>query len=149
MEILNKLEKDYTQAFKEKNELVLLVLRGIKTAITNLEIGKNREAITEDELIKLLRSEVKKRRESAQLYTNGNRPELAKKENDEIEIISQYLPAELNEDDVKKKINEVIAKMGEVTIKDMGKIVGLVMKDLGSAADGSMVSKLIKEALNK
>ncbi|MFA6322751.1 MAG: GatB/YqeY domain-containing protein [Candidatus Buchananbacteria bacterium] len=147
MEILTQLEKDYLQAFKEKNELVLLVLRGLKTAITNAEIAKNRQALTGDELIKLLKTEVKRRKEAAEMYQTGNRPDLAEKETKEIEVIVKYLPAELSEEDVKQKISQVIAQVGATSPADTGKVMGLVMKELGSMADGNVVSRLVKAEL--
>jgi hypothetical protein len=149
MALLTQLEKDYIQAFKEKNELVVLVLRGLKTAITNAEIAKNRQALTDEETLKLLRTEIKRRKESAVMYAQGGRPELADKENQEITVIAQYLPPEIGEDDIKKKIREVIAKTGAAGPQDMGKVMGAVMKELGGNADGNVVNKLVKEELAK
>lgn len=148
MEVLQKLETDYSQALKEKNELVLLVLRQIKTALSNAEIAKNREKLTEEEVIKLLRSEVKKRREAAALYQQGGRDELAEKEIKEIEVVNQYLPPELGEDEIKQKILTVIEKIGAVGPQDTGKVMGAVMKELGGQVDGNVVSQLVKDALS-
>ena len=100
MKILQQIEDNFSKALKEKDELVVLVLRQLKTAISNGEIAKNREKLTEEELIKLLRSEVKKRKEATSLYQEGGRDELAKKEQSEIEIIEKYLPAQLGQDQV-------------------------------------------------
>ena len=149
MDIITKLENDYTQAFKSKNELVVLVLRGLKTAITNAEIAKNREALTELEIIKLLKTEVKRRKDAAQMYDKGNRADLATKERQEIEIIMPYLPAELDENDIKNKVIEMIQKLGAQTPADTGKVMGAVMKELGAMADGSVVGKIVKEELSK
>jgi len=149
MEILTQIEKDYSQAFKAKNELVVLTLRGIKSAITNAEIAKNREALTDDDIIKLLRTEVKRRKEAAELYLQGGRPELAAKEKKEAEVIIKYLPAEISADDIDKKITEAIAKTGATGVADTGKVMGLVMKELGGAADGKVVGELVKIALAK
>lgn len=147
--VLTQLEEDFSQALKEKNELVVLVLRQLKAAITNAEIAKKREKLTEEEAIKLLRSEIKKRKEAIELYQKGGRPELADKETKEIEIIQKYLPPELSQEEIKKKINEVIIKTGASEPKDIGKVTGLVMKELGGQADGSVVSQLVKEELAK
>ncbi|MFA6215899.1 MAG: GatB/YqeY domain-containing protein [Patescibacteria group bacterium] len=149
MEILEQIEKDYNQAFKEKNELAVLTLRQLKTVLTNASIAKNREPLAEAEVIKILRTEVKKRKESAELYRQGGRPEAAEKEKQEIGIVSRYLPVDLDENTIKQKIAEVIAKTGAATPADMGKVIGAVVKELGSQADGSVVSRLVKEALSK
>ncbi len=149
MSIIEQIAGDYNQAFKKKDELAVLTLRQLKTAITNLEISKNREAITGEETIKLLRTEVKRRKEAAALYDQGGRPELADKERKEIEIISRYLPAELGAGEIKAKIQAVIAAAGASGPQDAGKIMGLVMKELGGAANGKVVGELVKQALAK
>jgi len=149
MEVLKQLEKDYLQAFKAKNELAVLVLRQLKTAITNAEIVKKREKLTAEEITKLLRSEVKKRREAIELYQRGGRPELADKEKREIEVVSQYLPPELGEDEIKRKIAEVIKQLGVSGPPATGKVMSAVMKELAGQADGSLVSQLVKAALEE
>lgn len=149
MEILKKLEVDFNQALKKKDELVVLVLRQIKTAITNAEIAKNREKLTAQELIKLFRREVKKRKEAAQLYEQGGRGELAEKERKEIEIVSQYLPPEISEENIKQKISAVVAKIKAAGPQDTGKVMGAVMKELDGQADGNVVSRLVREVLSK
>ncbi len=149
MDIINKLENDYTQAFKNKNELVILVLRGLKTAITNAEIAKNREALTELEIIKLFKTEVKRRKDAILMYEKGGRQDLADKERQEVEIISQYLPAELGEDEIKKKVIEVIEKTGAKTPAEAGKVIGAVVKELGGNADGGVVGQIVRSELSK
>lgn len=149
MEVKKQLENDFLQAFKEKKELAVLVLRQIKTALTNVEIAKNRQALTEPEVIKVLRSEVKRRKDSAALYSQGGRPELAQKENKEIEIIAKYLPAEIGEDAIRQKIAEIIGQTGALGLPDTGKVMGAVMKALAGQADGNVVSRLVKEELEK
>lgn len=149
MDVLSQIENDYKQALKEKNELAVLVLRQLKTAISNAQIANNREALTEEGITKLFRSEVKKRRDSAQLYKKGGREELAKKEEQEIGIISKYLPEELSEDVIKQKAEEVISQVGAAGPQDTGKVMGLVMKELGSAADGSVVSRIVADILKQ
>ena len=149
MEILQKIEKDFNQAFKAKNELVVLVLRQLKTALTNAEIANKREKLKEEEVIKIFRSEIKKRKEAAELYLQGGRAELADKEKKEIEIISQYLPAQMGPDQIRQKVTEVMQKIGATSPADTGKVMGAVMKELAGQADGNLVSSLVKEALIK
>jgi uncharacterized protein YqeY len=147
MDVLKKIEQDFNQAFKNKDELVVLVLRQIKTALTNAEIAKNREALSEQEIIKILRSEIKKRKEAIELYQKGGRPELAAKETKEIEIVSQYLPPALSEEQIRAKIQEVIAQSKASSQKDSGKVIGQVVKEFNGQADGNTVSQLVKELL--
>ena len=149
MEILSQIEKDYSQAFREKNELVVLTLRGIKAAITNAEISKNRQALTEADIIKLLRTEIKRRKEAADLYLQGGRPELADKEKKEVDVIMKYLPPEISADEINKKIDAAIAQTGAAGAADTGKVMAAVMKELGGAADGKVVGELVKKALVK
>jgi hypothetical protein len=149
MSVLSQLETDYNQAFKAKDELAVLTLRQLKTALTNAEIAKSRQALAEEEVIKLLRSEVKKRNEAAQLYSQGGRQDLADKERMEVEIISRYLPPEMSEEKIKEKIKEIVSKTGANSPKEIGQVTGLTMKELGGMANGSVVSRLVKEALSQ
>lgn len=149
MEVLQQIEKDFNQSLKNKDELALLVLRQLKTAISTAEIAKNREKLTEEELIKILRSEVKKRKDAADLYKKGGRDELAEKEIKEITVVEKYLPAQLGEDQVRQKVSKVIEKINANGLADMGKVIGAVMKELAGQADGGLVSSIVKEELSK
>lgn len=148
MEAILKIGEDLIQSLKDKDELTTLVLRQLKTSITNAEIANSRKDLSEEQVIKIFRSEVKKRKEAAKLYFQGGREELAAKENAEIEVIKKYLPAEISEDQIKAKVTEIVEKLGASGMQDMGKVIGAVVKELGGAADGSIVSKLVKEQLS-
>lgn len=147
MEVIKQIEKDFSQALKEKDKLAVLVLRQLKTAVTNAEIAKKREELTEEEITKLLRSEVKKRREAAELYEKGGRKDRAEQEKNEIEIVIKYLPPELGEEEIKQRISAVIEKIGASGSQDIGKVMGMAMKELAGRADGNVVSRLAKEEL--
>jgi hypothetical protein len=149
MSLVSQLEPEIVQAMKAREALVVEVLRGLKTALTNAEIANNRETLGEEGELKVLKTEVKRRRDAVELYKQGGRPELAEKEEQEIGIISKYLPAQMSEDDIRVKVKEVIAQLGATTPQDMGKVMGAAVKALGSAADGSLVSKIVKEELSK
>lgn len=148
MEILTQLENDYNQALRGKEELAVLLFRQLKTAINNAEIANNRGKLDSDKVIKLLRSEVKKRKESANLYRQGGRPELADKEDKEIDIINKYLPAQLDEEVIIQKVEEVIRRLGASGLADTGKVIGEVIKELSGQADGAVVGKIVKEKLS-
>jgi len=149
MDIRQQLEADYETALKAHDDATVLTLRQLKTALTNAEIGKSREALSDDEVIKLLRSEVKKRRDAIELYQRGGRPELAEKEQQEVTVISRYLPPELDEAIVRAKVEEVVAQLGASGPSETGKVTGAVLKALAGQADGSVVSKLVREALTR
>lgn len=149
MDIRKQLEADYGTALRAHDDATVLTLRQLKTALTNAEIGKSREALSDDEVIKILRSEVKKRRDAIELYERGGRPELAEKERLEVAVISRYLPPELDEAIVRAKVEEIVAQLGASGPSDTGKVTGAVMKALAGQADGSVVSKLVREALTR
>ena len=147
MEIITQIENHLSQAAKDKDQLAVLTLRGIKTALTNAEIAKNREPLADDQVIKVLRTEVKRRQEAAELYQKGGRDELAQKEQKEIEIIKKYLPAEMSDDQIRGKVKEAIGQVSASGPQDMGKVMGLSMALLKGQADGSTVSKIVSEEL--
>ena len=146
--IEQRIEADYQVAVKAKNTEVLGVLRLVKAAITNEKIANKRADFTEEDLIKILRREAKKRHDSAQIYQQGNRSDLADKELKEIEIIKRYLPEELNDSDIAKLIEGVI-KENNFTPPDFGQAMKLVMAKVAGQADGAKISRLLKEFLSK
>jgi uncharacterized protein YqeY len=147
MSIIQQIESELIQALKAKNELVVLTLRQVKTAVTNEEIKNNRQVLSDDQVTKVIKSEAKKRKESIELYKQGSRNDLAQKEQQELEIISKYLPEEMGEDEIRSKVIEVIQKIGATSPAETGKVMSQVMASLQGAADGSVVSKIVKEQL--
>ena len=103
MALLQQIEQAFIKAFKERNQPVVLVLRGLKAAIKNAQIAARKQELTEDEVVKVLRSESKKRKEALELYQQGGRPELAEREQHELDIISAYLPVQMDEQQVRAK----------------------------------------------
>ena len=120
----------------------------VLTAITNEEVsGKEARVLTEDEIITVLSREAKKRREAAEEFAKANRPDKSAEEKAEGEVIANYLPAQLSEDDVKKMIAAAIASTGAAGPADMGKVMGAIKGQIAGRADGSLVSSLVKAAL--
>lgn len=144
-----KLNSDLKEAMKNKDSAKVSVLRMLLAAIHNETIAllKKDSGLTDEEIIKVIKREVKKRKDSVEQYTAGNRPELAAAEQKEIEILNIYLPAEMSEEEVKKIVAEVIAEMGEVVPSQFGLVMKNVMAKTAGQADGGMVSKVVKEAL--
>ena len=135
-------------AMKEKNQVALAALRAVKSEILLAQTSGSGEDITEDEEIKILSKLVKQRKDSATIYTEQNRNDLAEPELAQAEIISQFLPAQLSEEDIEKVVIETIAKVGADGMKDMGKVMGMVNKQLAGQADGKTISTIVKAKLS-
>jgi uncharacterized protein YqeY len=137
---------DLVAAMKAKEALKLEVLRGLKSAFTNELVATKRkptDPLPDEDVISVIRREVKKRKESAEAFRTGNRPELAEKEEAELVILNAYLPALMSKDDIKKIAEAKKTEMGITDKKDMGKFMGAVMKDLAGKADGADVKDVV------
>ena len=119
-----------------------------KPSLKEEELAKE-SALTDQELIDVISSEIKKRKDAILLYEKGNRQELADKEKKEVEILKKYLPEQLSEDELKKLIAEAIAKVGAKELKDMGKVMQDLMPKVKGKADNSEISRIIKELLSR
>ncbi len=127
------------------------VLRNVKAAILNEEVslGKRDEGLDDAEVEKVLAREVKKRVESAELYRSNGRAELAEPEEQEAEILREFLPEQLSEAEVVTIVEDVITNMNDVSMQKMGQVIGAVKQKVGNAADGALVAKIVKEKLTK
>lgn len=141
--LLEKLQADVILAMKEKNELRLITLRTLISQCKNKAIDK-REALSEDEVMQVLKKEVKKRQEAIGLYQQGGRPELSDQEQKELVIIEEYLPKQLSAEELKPKVQEIIAEQN-LAGQQFGAQMKAVMAALGNQADGSAVSQILKE----
>ena len=161
-----QVQSDATSALKEGNQEIAGVLRLVLSSITSKEKEKRyalskkepnlkeedlikKSELTDDEVVSILSSEIKKRKDAIELYQKGNRPELADKEKKEIQIIQKYLPDQLPLEELRKLVEESMIKTGAKEIKDMGKVIADLMPKVKGKADSSEVSKIIKELLNK
>ena len=145
-----KLQSDLNAAIKSRNTVVAETIRMVLSAITNEEVaGKEKRELSDAEVITVLTREAKKRREAAEAFENGGRPDRAAAERAEGEVIAGYLPEQLSEDDIKNLIAETIAAVGAAGPADMGKVMGALKAKVAGKADGALVSSLVKEALNK
>ena len=148
MTLQEKIQSHLLESMKNKDPLRLSVLRMMKTAVKNKEIEKMK-TLEEAEAIAVLNTLVKQRKDSAEQFRTGGREELALKEEAEIRIIEEYLPAAASEDEVRKAVGEAIQETGATSIKDMGKVMKATMARLaGKTADGARVSQLVKEKLS-
>jgi len=136
-------------AMRKKEELRLSTLRMMKASLQNKQIEK-RGALEEKEELQVFSTMIKQRKDSIQQFEKGNRPELARKEAEEIAIIEGYMPKAAGEDEVVATVRAVIAEMGSPTMKDMGAVMKTVMaKFAGARVDGKLVSETVKNQLAK
>tara|TARA_B110000238_G_scaffold148283_1_gene159917 strand:+ start:454 stop:906 length:453 start_codon:yes stop_codon:yes gene_type:complete len=149
MAALNNLTTEIKEAMKAKNVLALEALRAIKSAVLLLksEAGASEE-LTEDQEIKLLQKLVKQRRDSATIFREQNRVDLAEPEEAQAEIIAKFLPEQLSEEEVKSLIEAIISQTGATSMKDMGKVMGMASKQLAGKADGKTISTFVKQLLS-
>jgi len=163
MFLKQQIRNDLNFALKKKEETTVMTLRMLNAAILNKEkakrskIAKEKELsgkelteksqLTEKELIEAVFSEVKKRKESILEYKKWGREDSARKEKKEIEVLKKYLPEQLPEKEIKKLAEEVIGAVGAKEIKDMGKVMAELMPKVKGKAEGSLVSKIVKELL--
>jgi len=147
MSISQRVQKDMVDAMRAKQELRLSTLRMVKAALKNKEIDK-RSPLDEKDEIQVLSSLIKQRNDSIEQFTKGGRLELARKEQQEIEIIEGYLPKALGEAEITAAVKATIAEMGSPTMKDMGAVMKNVMtRFAGARVDGKVVSETVKREL--
>ena len=149
MSLESKITTALKEAMKSKDQLSLTALRAIKSAILLQKTQKSSssEISIEDEM-KILQKLVKQRKDSADIYTGQGRNDLADPELKEAELIQQFLPKALSEDEVKEVIKSIIDKTGAEGMKDMGKVMGISTKKLMGKADGKMISTIVREFLS-
>jgi uncharacterized protein YqeY len=144
----DNLEEDIKKAMLARDENTLLTLRMLKSAIQYAEINKGvNYSATDDDILDVISKEVKKRRESIDLYEKGGRPELADKEKKELDIIQGYLPDQLEENEIKKLAKEAVSATNASGIQDMGKVMGVLMQQVKGKADPGLVSSIVKSML--
>lgn len=137
------------EAMKSKDSLALEALRAIKSEILLLQTkGGGSDEISSDDEIKLLQKMVKQRKDSAALYQDQGRNDLAEPELAQVKIISQFLPEQLSSDELKSIISEIITKVGATSMKDMGKVMGMASKQLAGKSDGKSISVIVKQLLS-
>ena len=138
---------DMIEALKGKEKLKLSTLRLIRAAIKNAEISK-KDKLTEDEVIGIVTSNLKKLEESLDIFTKAQRPELADKAKKEIEIVKKYLPEQLSEEEIKKIVEETFLKFEFKGLQDIGPAMREIMPQLKGKADGKMVNKMVRNLLD-
>ena len=153
MSLKNTIENEYKNALKSKDKNKISTYRLILSSIKDLDIanrsGPNKKDTDDEDIKKLLKKMVKQRAESIEIYKKNNRTDLLEVEQNEYDILSSFLPKQLNEEDTKKICEEIISKVGASSVKDMGKVMGELKKQHADEIDFSKAGALIKQLLNK
>ena len=163
MSLREQINNDLKKAQQEKDELVLLALRGINAAIKNKEIEKRTKLskeekdieklkkeskLIEEEVVGVIMSEAKKRKDAIEEFKKGERQDLVEKEEKELEILKKYLPEQMDEEQIEEEVKKVIEEVGAVGPQDTGKVMGVLMLKLKGKAEGGMVSRVVQELLS-
>lgn len=148
MSIIDRIDTALKEALKAGNRDKATVLRGLKSDIKYRQIA-DREELSDEKVLEVLTTAAKKRRESIEQFQKGGREELAKKEQSELEIISQYLPQQLSEDELRPMVADAVAESGAESPKDVSKVMKVLMPKIKGRADGKLVNKLASEILAK
>jgi uncharacterized protein YqeY len=151
MTLREKIPEDLKNALRNKNELELSVLRMLQAAIRNreIEIKRGKEFLTDEEVIEVISGEVKRRKEAVSEYTKANRQDLADKEKAEVDILMRYMPKQMEEEEIRLETRNVIDEVNALSVKDIGKVMKSIMPRLKGRAEGSLVSRIVREELEK
>ena len=153
MSLKETIETEYKNALKSKDKSKISTYRLILSSIKDLEIsnrsGPNKKQTDDEDIKKLFKKMVKQRAESIEIYKKNNRSDLLEVEQNEHDILSTFLPKQLNDEETKKICEEIISKLGASSIKDMGKVMGELKKEYSDELDFSKAGALLKQLLNK
>ena len=148
MEFIDQITEDIKTAMKARDHEKLEALRGIKKELIEAKTAKSAsESLSEAEILKLLQKMVKQRRDTATLYNEQNRPDLAEVETKQADVIATYLPKEMTPEELEAAVKQIIEKTGVTSIKEMGKVMGVANKELAGKADGKSISDCVKKLL--
>lgn len=148
MTLSEQITQDMITTMKAKDAIKLSTLRMLSTAIKNEAINQKAEKLDDDSVTKIIKSEIKKRKDSATAYEEGGRADLVEAENNEIIILEKYLPVQMSEQDIEKKIDEILAGLPDEQKINFGTAMGAVMKGIGASADGNVVRNILQKKLN-
>ena len=148
MNLFDQISNDIKNAMLAKDNLRLETLRGIKKEFLEAKTAKGSDGeLSDDIAMKILVKMVKQRKDSAQIYIEQNRPELAESELGEAKVIEEYLPKQMTEAELEAELKNIIAEVGATSAKDMGKVMGVASKKLAGRAEGKAISAKVKELL--
>ena len=147
MSLREKITQDIKEAMKAKDTKKRDALRLLNSALKQIEVDERKE-LSDEDVIKIIKTQVKRRVDAASQYKDANREDLMQIELDEIAIYEPYLPAQLSDEQLDAQIKNIIEKVGASSMKDMGKIMGVATKELSGKADGKRINECVKKLLN-
>ena len=148
MSLKEQLLSDLKGAMKQRDALRLNTIRSVTSEIKNQEIN-SRSELSDDEVLSIVTSQIKKRKEAADLFKKGGRPELSDKEDSERSVLETYLPEQVSEADLRLRIAEVIAESNASSLRDMGKVMKTVVPEFKGKADNSLIKNIVSELLGQ
>ena len=148
MNLKESLLSDMKGALKARDSLKLITIRGLVSEIKNREIDVGHDLV-DDEIISIISTQVKKRKEAAIFFDKGGRKDLLEKENQEKKILQEYLPEQVSVNDLKQRIQEVISELEIIDIKDLGKIMKTIIPEFKGRADNEQIKNLVTECLSR
>ena len=146
MSLRDKISEDVKEAMKAKDAKKRDALRLLMSAFKQIEVDERKE-LSDEDIIKIIQQQIKRRDDAAEQYKNAGREELMQNELDEIAYYQTYLPAQLSDDELTLALKEIIAKVGALSIKDIGKVMGAASKELSGKADGKRINECAKSLL--
>lgn len=148
MGLKDQIPEDLKNALRNKNTLELSVLRMLQSALKNREIENNKKDLTDEDVIGVVGAEIKKRRDAASEFEKVNRPDAAAQEKAEIDILMKYMPRQITEDEIRDVVKRAVEETQAESMKDIGKVMKVIMPQVKGKADGSVVNNIVKEMLN-
>lgn len=150
MNLFDQVSEGIKDAMRAKDKIRLEALRGVKKEFLEAKTAKGaNDELSDEAAIQIIQKMAKQRRDSAEIYSAQQRPELAEKELEELAVLEKYLPKQLSQDELDDKIKEIIAQTGASSPADMGKVMGVATKALAGLAAGKMISETVKKLLSK
>ena len=148
MNLKDQINHDIKNAMRAKDQAALRALRSIKSAILLAETDGSGNEVDDAAVLKIIQKLAKQRKESFELFEKQNRPDLAEKEQEELNTLEKYLPKPMSEDELQVFLKKLVADTGAEGMKDMGKVMGAAQAQLAGKADGKAISKIVRELLN-
>ncbi|OGM29933.1 hypothetical protein A2630_03795 [Candidatus Woesebacteria bacterium RIFCSPHIGHO2_01_FULL_44_10] len=146
--IADTIQKQIAEAMKAGEAVRVSTLKMLSAALTNAEIAKRPEALSQADELKVVQAEAKKRKDAIEVYKKLGQEERVKSEESELKILQEFLPEEMSDEEINQLVSDTVSQMGAVGIADMGKVIGAVMQKVGGRADGNRVSTIIRQKLS-
>jgi len=150
--ILDRLNEDLKEAMRNKDKVRLRTLRSLRSALKNKEIDQREEGVetvlSEQDQLSVLRKQVNQRKDSIEQYEDAGRDDLVQKEEEELEVLEEYMPAQMDDDELRSHLEGIIEDVGAESMADMGPVMGRAMDDLRGRVDGSRVQQMVRELLS-